>query len=285
MADIKSFLDKIKSAQYGRDVRQAIHDAISRCYEDGKAGASDLEARDRITTILNRIDKGLVQAGQPFRSIETIGSFILHTIKRMPVESLWTFSIFFEEGPVKAGRLDIFFTYEIRKANFVAIIELTGDNGYVLRKTGSVARSAAIDEMTFTEWEWENPPLEVGTTYLTTERYQGSPVYARLVRFEAEMLPTDKGSTQGQSFVVPDRTTVPEIISVSGMCHEYSGDPSGSYHYPIFDASLARLQTSVFLETDEELGSQWYVGVSVTPLIDNFTAQVEYIDVIVKFVQ
>lgn len=31
------------------------------------------------------------------------------------------------------------------------------------------------------EWEWENPPLTLGTEYRTTERYNGKPVYIKLV--------------------------------------------------------------------------------------------------------
>ena len=51
MAGIEEYLDKIKNAVYGREVRQAIHDGIHQCYEDGKAGAVDLEARERITNL------------------------------------------------------------------------------------------------------------------------------------------------------------------------------------------------------------------------------------------
>ena len=31
-------------------------------------------------------------------------------------------------------------------------------------------------------WEWENPPLVAGTEYRTTERFQGKPVFAKLVQ-------------------------------------------------------------------------------------------------------
>lgn len=51
MAKIKEFLQKILSARYGKDVRQAIHDAIKQCYEDGKAGSVDLTAREEIGVI------------------------------------------------------------------------------------------------------------------------------------------------------------------------------------------------------------------------------------------
>lgn len=32
-------------------------------------------------------------------------------------------------------------------------------------------------------WEWVNPPMEIGTEYRTTERYNGSPVYQQVVSF------------------------------------------------------------------------------------------------------
>lgn len=44
MADITELLRNIKTKVYGKDVRQAIHDAIKQCYLDGKAGAVDRSA-------------------------------------------------------------------------------------------------------------------------------------------------------------------------------------------------------------------------------------------------
>lgn len=52
MAGIEEYLDKIKNAVYGRDVRDAIHDGIHQCYEDGKAGAVDLVAREEIAELI-----------------------------------------------------------------------------------------------------------------------------------------------------------------------------------------------------------------------------------------
>lgn len=52
MAGIEEYLNKIKNAVYGRDVRQAIHDGIHQCYEDGKAGAVDLVAREEIAQLI-----------------------------------------------------------------------------------------------------------------------------------------------------------------------------------------------------------------------------------------
>ena len=37
MGNIRDYLNEILSAVYGKDVRQAIHDGIFQCYEDGNA--------------------------------------------------------------------------------------------------------------------------------------------------------------------------------------------------------------------------------------------------------
>lgn len=52
MPNILDYLNIISNAVYGKDVRQAIVDAISACYADGKAGVSDLEARRLIESAI-----------------------------------------------------------------------------------------------------------------------------------------------------------------------------------------------------------------------------------------
>lgn len=52
MAGIEEYLNQIKNAIYGKDVRQAIHDGIKQCYKDGKTGAVDLVARQEIAELI-----------------------------------------------------------------------------------------------------------------------------------------------------------------------------------------------------------------------------------------
>ena len=52
MSNIEQNLQKILSSRYGKDVRQSIHDGIHDCYEDGKAGAVDLVAREQIANLV-----------------------------------------------------------------------------------------------------------------------------------------------------------------------------------------------------------------------------------------
>lgn len=51
MSNIQENLQKILSAVWGKDVRQAIHDAIHDCYEDGSAGSVDLIAREGVENL------------------------------------------------------------------------------------------------------------------------------------------------------------------------------------------------------------------------------------------
>ena len=55
MSDIETNLNKILTSRYGKDVRQAIHDGIHDCYEDGKAGSVDLIAREQIRSTENTL--------------------------------------------------------------------------------------------------------------------------------------------------------------------------------------------------------------------------------------
>lgn len=61
MNGIQDLLNQILSAVYGRDVRQSIHDAIKKCYEDGTAaGNSNMEvsnARGTDADLKTRLDR------------------------------------------------------------------------------------------------------------------------------------------------------------------------------------------------------------------------------------
>ena len=61
MATIIENLKKILEARYRKDVRQAIHDSIENCYNDGKAGSIDLQARQMLgDTNISSIADGTV---------------------------------------------------------------------------------------------------------------------------------------------------------------------------------------------------------------------------------
>lgn len=61
MSNIQIFLEKILSERYGKDVRQAIHDGIKQCYEDGKANSGGSGAtEENIQQIKNHINDNTV---------------------------------------------------------------------------------------------------------------------------------------------------------------------------------------------------------------------------------
>lgn len=62
-------------------------------------------------------------------------------------------------------------------------------------------------------WEWVNPPMLLGVEYRTTERYQGAPVYAKLVNFGA--LPNAT-----QKVVKHNIPNVSSVISVYGSAQD-----------------------------------------------------------------
>ena len=68
MGSIKNFIEKIKSARYGKDVRQSIVDAIEQTYSDAISnGHTDMEvakARDTYNDLNSRLeaDKNKMEA-------------------------------------------------------------------------------------------------------------------------------------------------------------------------------------------------------------------------------
>ena len=70
MADsnIEQLLKQILGTKLGKDMRQAIHDGIEQCYEDGKVGAVDLVARQRIDN-LSKLEPGSTTGDAELRDI------------------------------------------------------------------------------------------------------------------------------------------------------------------------------------------------------------------------
>lgn len=69
MSKIQTYLSQILNAVYGKDVRQAIHDAIYQCYEDGTAGDLDLVARNGIEEIKANIANPNLLLNGDFRNV------------------------------------------------------------------------------------------------------------------------------------------------------------------------------------------------------------------------
>ena len=64
----------------------------------------------------------------------------------------------------------------------------SGNYGHMVASCqGGVAKGCCCIRLkengVYSEWEWENPPMQVGVEYRTTERWQGKPVYCKVVDF------------------------------------------------------------------------------------------------------
>ena len=78
---------------------------------------------------------------------------------------------------------------------------------------------SATDLGPWSEWEWVNPPMDIGVEYRTTERYMGKPVYTKLV---------DCGGCPG----VGTKTVAHNTEGVVDMIVSAQGNLSGYMTFP-----------------------------------------------------
>ena len=82
---------------------------------------------------------------------------------------------------------------------------------------GFIARKTKYNSI-WSNWEWVNPPMQVGVEYRTTERWQGNPVYVKLI--DAGTLP-NSSTKYVESAIVNGITKVVDVklnmYSGSGM--------------------------------------------------------------------
>lgn len=87
----------------------------------------------------------------------------------------------FIQGSVNAPTAVSWYGYVVRHAT-----------GYVIQVAFTLAYGSAVQQAirvmyggTWQPWEYVNPPMSLGNEFRTTERYNGKPVYAKLVDFGA----------------------------------------------------------------------------------------------------
>lgn len=129
MSSITDFLNLISGARYGRQVRQAIVDAISQCYEDGRAGVNDLQARRLIEAVMAvnseqdvaiadlRMQIAEILGGGP--STETVGTTTTEVPTYIIETGIVQVSIPRYNGASSAVNTQITFTEEFTEAPFV----------------------------------------------------------------------------------------------------------------------------------------------------------------------
>lgn len=129
MSSITDFLNLISGARYGRQVRKAIVDAISQCYEDGRAGVNDLQARRLIEAVMAvnseqevaiadlRMQIAEILGGGP--STETVGTTTTEVPTYIIETGIVQVSIPRYSGASSAVNTQITFTKEFTEAPFV----------------------------------------------------------------------------------------------------------------------------------------------------------------------
>lgn len=75
------------------------------------------------------------------------------------------------------------------------------------------------DANAWSEWEWENPPMQENTEYRTTERYMGKAVYAVLINYGA--LPNNSSDNRETSYSAKRIVSV-NTWFVDGETYSYS---------------------------------------------------------------
>lgn len=102
-------------------------------------------------------------------------------------------------------------------------------------------------------WEWVNPPMKLGVEYRTTERYQGKPVYVKLVNFGA--LPN--ATAKAVNFSIENNA---QLLECKGFV---SGGGVLPYSYPGSGVGTANVYTNrssgnfgVIVSTDKDLSGK-----------------------------
>lgn len=261
MATIQDYLNKIKTAIYGKDVRQAIHDAIFKCYEDGKAGSIDLVARENINTLTNQVaamdpENNLQKTGgtmtgdiamngnkitglaDPIADGDAVNLLFMNTAIADFVHSLGL-------GTIPAVAYDLNTKTETgwwvignatenkpRGINLGVVQVIARTSAQFLQivtsTTGFRCRRFTTDyPNSWGEWEWENPQMTRGNEYRTVERFDGKPVYVRSLMIK------DNVVSSGHQFSTNLCNDFDKLVSIQG----YYKSNNNNMIYPITNAS------------------------------------------------
>lgn len=150
MADIATCLNKILSAIYGKDVRQAIHDAIHCCYEDGKSGATDLVAREAIEALRT----GAIRIGESFGQCnfwDTVNGLISDNVASMDPGTIKMFDLRLKTEVSGAGKLTIHRGYDGSTGGGAASAEMVVSGVGRLFRYGCEAGQTSVLGYTTTE--------------------------------------------------------------------------------------------------------------------------------------
>lgn len=275
MATIQDYLNKIKTAIYGKDVRQAIHDAIFKCYEDGKAGSIDLVARENINTLTNQVaamdpENNLQKTGgtmtgdiamngnkitglaDPIADEDAVNLLFMNTAIADFVHSfgLGTIPAVASDLNTKAetGWWVVGETTENKPSyitwGVVQVIAITSAQVIqIVTSATSVRPNLRCRRVTtdypnsWGEWEWENPPMLINDEYRTVERFNGIPVFAQRKSLLIRNVPTSSGEVLTSTI----STDISRIIRICGTINDILPYP---YYNPVV-GSYVGLNTKI----------------------------------------
>ena len=113
-----------------------------------------------------------------------------------------------------------------------------------------------MNDGTWGEWEYINPPMQLGVEYRTTERYLGKPVYAKLVNFGA--LPNASNKSVAHNLASP-------LNMVDGKITDSNGSFVTNYNIKNFAISTANM----IVETETDMsGVSAYILLKYTKTTD-----------------
>lgn len=141
------------------------------------------------------------------------------------------------------------------------ILTTNGTDFYLTLKSGAIIWHCYYSSFAgaWQPWECENPPMELGVEYRTTERWNGKPVYTKLMNYGM----FSEGKTADVTVYNEDGTfdAYVDLIRVIGLVHLVNEDRIAQYAYLQFDSIYLRIENEGW--NDSEMvncyAQTWYV--------------------------
>ena len=118
-------------------------------------------------------------------------------------------------------------------------------------------RTSTDDGSTWSEWEHENPPMILGKSYRTAERWNGKVVYTKLLNFGTMPNTTTKSVSHGLTGINIIRCCGQNITLGQTIPSNYMGN--GSYIYA--DTNAVHIHSTVDSTAHSAYAQIWYVKV------------------------
>ena len=142
------------------------------------------------------------------------------------VDSAGWYSKWFDESEMPAGACYGEWTFRTSIYGGPNYFEIIMPVSYTFNDYSVLSMLRKRKDGTWYDWEWENPPMVAGVEYRTIERYQGKPVYTKLVNLSTLPNATTKTVSHGASATAVLR--VAGVTSTGTTIPYRSGDSIGT---------------------------------------------------------